>query len=56
LRRGAGRRGHEDAIALEKMMPLGKSQFMRECDRLPMQQNIKTEDRARFATMSRKMK
>jgi hypothetical protein len=46
------------ATAPEKMMPSGGGEAMRECDKLAMQQNIRTEDRARFVKecVAKKMK
>jgi hypothetical protein len=46
------------ATAPDRMMPAGGGQAMRECDKLAMQQNIRTEDRARFVKecVAKKMK
>jgi hypothetical protein len=46
------------ATAPEKMMPKGGGDAMRECDKLAMQQNIRSEDRARFVKdcVAKKMK
>ncbi len=46
------------ATAPDKMTPKGGGDAMRECDKLAMQQNIRTEHRARFVQdcVAKKMK
>jgi hypothetical protein len=38
------------ATAPEKMMPSGKAELMRACDKLAMEQHVKMEDRTAFVT------